>query len=374
MDYMPGVNLDDCFENLSYEQRKRTAKDIARAMAALFDITSNCCGSILSDLTLGREFRSRQFKEVVPSISIPSKVVDTSVGPMKLGPINDLTLLDPDYPASVLECGPFTSGREFLEAIAFHGTSGIRDDGELNRGPYLKALEILDHLQKRAKPRTETSRNPTTEIFHMSHGDLSFSNMLVDPTTGAITAFLDWELAGFIPPWMAAAAPDWFDDDSCRFTMDEYQRGPKGYGDDTEEDTSLREYFRGQLTLYSQGLFNNYLNGVEFRAIVCALRHPLWGSTIMWIANFEKYEWDVEKRGPFPFYRLTWRRHLWTFEEGGLFSGISCIQTYKFSAELIRLDQEMVARGESLPQRNPFITKWCEQNKGSFLYQLHVHE
>jgi hypothetical protein len=42
---MPGLCLADGFEQLTYEQKRRTATDVAMIMFSLFNITSAECGS-----------------------------------------------------------------------------------------------------------------------------------------------------------------------------------------------------------------------------------------------------------------------------------------------------------------------------------------
>ena len=46
MEYMPGLCLADGFEQLKYEQKRRTATDVAGILFFLFNITSDECGSI----------------------------------------------------------------------------------------------------------------------------------------------------------------------------------------------------------------------------------------------------------------------------------------------------------------------------------------
>ena len=63
------------------------------------------------------------------------------------------------------------------------------------------------------------------------------------PGVGGITGLIDWEMAGFPPAWLCATSGTWFDDDSCRFVVEDHQDGPDGYGEDTEMDTVLRQTF-----------------------------------------------------------------------------------------------------------------------------------
>ncbi|KAG6003206.1 hypothetical protein E4U54_000730 [Claviceps lovelessii] len=50
------------------------------------------------------------------------------------------------------------------------------------------------------RPKPETKGE-----FVFCHNDLAQQNVLVDPTTLKITAIIDWEFAGFYPPWFEGA-------------------------------------------------------------------------------------------------------------------------------------------------------------------------
>lgn len=76
-------------------------------------------------------------------------------------------------------CGPFTSVREFHDFLVAPVKKGVRPDWV---GKYRSRLPDSHHI-----------------IF--THADFSWENVLVDPITGEVTGFLDWEMAGFWPEW-----------------------------------------------------------------------------------------------------------------------------------------------------------------------------
>src|SRR5258706_15844995 len=59
-------------------------------------------------------------------------------------------------------------------------------------------FEIYDVIWPLYTPQVNSSAP-----FHFAHGDLSTANLIVDPESGEITGFIDWEMAGFIilPSW-----------------------------------------------------------------------------------------------------------------------------------------------------------------------------
>ena len=73
-------------------------------------------------------------------------------------------------------------------------------------------------------------------MFHLAHGDFSSYNILIDPDTGAVTGLIDWEMAGFRPAWLAAVGGGWFNDDSERFLMTDFQSSRDNYAEETPAD------------------------------------------------------------------------------------------------------------------------------------------
>ena len=99
MEYMSGLCLASCFEQLTYEQKRRIATDMAEIMFSLFNITSAPCASI-SPYT-GDSFQSNE-SLCHNSLCYPPFTLLFSLRPSPtlkgqsviVGPINDLTFLD----------------------------------------------------------------------------------------------------------------------------------------------------------------------------------------------------------------------------------------------------------------------------------------
>ncbi|KAL2202249.1 kinase-like protein [Sarocladium strictum] len=75
-------------------------------------------------------------------------------------------------------------------------------------GPFNSVAEFNDFLvapmRKCPRPEWEAKYRQRLSNDHGTifiHADLSRENILVDPSTGAITGIIDWEMAGFWPAW-----------------------------------------------------------------------------------------------------------------------------------------------------------------------------
>lgn len=82
-----------------------------------------------------------------------------------------------------------------------------RFDQEAVCGPFRDVREFHEHLMAplmQYAPARESryrSRLPDDDEVGFVHADISDENILVDEATGAVTAILDWEMAGFFPRW-----------------------------------------------------------------------------------------------------------------------------------------------------------------------------
>lgn len=88
------------------------------------------------------------------------------------------TLYDQRFRGKEAVCGPFRDVREFHE--------------------HLMAPLMLHMPAWESRYR---SRLPDDDEVGFVHADISDENILVDEATGAVTAILDWEMAGFLPRW-----------------------------------------------------------------------------------------------------------------------------------------------------------------------------
>ena len=320
MEYVPGQRLMDCWDEMGLPQKTRTAEDLARAMAEMFTLTASHCGSLLRDLALDDSKRSLRYD---PS-AVDASVVDKSVvvandedapdeahaevvdGDFLIGPVNDIDFLTLNKIIPTSLCGPFATEREFLEAFGYRDEcGGTKPLSKLHRWPIERMFEIYDIIRPLYAPSVDSS-GP----FHFAHADLSGANLLVDPESGKITGLIDWEMAGFRPAWLCATSGTWFDDDECQFLIDDNQDGPDGYGDETDIDAALRDVFLAKLKAHNPTLLEHNRKGVELRAMLHNLRNESTANTTVWIKKYELYEWDVTRRGQFPFDVWTWRKDL----------------------------------------------------------------
>ena len=228
MEYMLGRTLGDCIGALDFQQKLRAATDMANIMSSLFRITAPQCGSVARSIRHCAPrfcFQDPSLSSAQVFSSIHFLIDDQNdVGSVhNIGPINDITFLD--YPNQIPPqfCGPFDSERQFMQAFAFLGQPPTRKGGKMGRWAFEKAIEVYDALKQLQQP---PSKPPISledrETFHFAHGDLHDDNILINPDTGEITGVIDWEMANFRPPWLAAVAGGWFNDDSEHFLMSEH--------------------------------------------------------------------------------------------------------------------------------------------------------
>ncbi|KAL0958432.1 hypothetical protein HGRIS_000574 [Hohenbuehelia grisea] len=303
MDYVPGQRLADCWDELGYEKKTKTAKDLARVMAEMFVFTSSHCGSLLRDLSLADDQRSRRYHHVTPDhpSSPAEEYKEVLDGSYLLGPVNDVAFLTLTNIISTSSCGPFSTERELLEAVAYRNEllNGASSLDRLDRWPLERMFELYDIFRSLYQDHVPT--------FTFAHGDLSGANILVDPRSGTITGVIDWEMAGFRPRWLGATPRTWFNDDPCRFVVEDSMDGPDGYDEDSEADAELRNIFLAELQALSPELLRHNREGVELRAFFYNLCHEFPSNTTAWIIKYEKYHWDTIARGPFPFDLRQWR-------------------------------------------------------------------
>ena len=123
-------------------------------------------------------------------------------------------------------------------------------------------FEIYDVIRPLYVPPVDSSAP-----FHFAHADLSVANLIVEPGLGEITGLIDWEMAGFRPAWLCVTSLTWFDDDLCRFAVEDHHHGPDRYGNDTETDTMLRQVFLAELEAHNPTQVEHNRKGVELRSL-----------------------------------------------------------------------------------------------------------
>jgi hypothetical protein len=234
-----------------------------------------------------------------------------------VGPVNDVIFLDLMNPLETHRCGPFDTEREFMEATAFRGRPPTRHGGPSGEAWSMsKSLEVYDVVKSfyQRSSLTVGTSSSSDENFHFCHGDLSVYNILVDPTTGAVTGVIDWEMSGFRPAWLMATAPEWFNDDVDRFLMSSFQESPRNYANETPADALVRAHFRRTLASLDQDFFRHYLQGMELRAFFHSCCNVYESNTMVWLGKYMKQEWPA-RRGPFPFDYWTWIEEKLLLEE-----------------------------------------------------------
>ncbi|GJE96623.1 kinase-like protein [Phanerochaete sordida] len=310
MEFMRGIQFGKCLGDLTVEQQKITAEDMASVMAQTFSLTATHCGSMLFDYTLRNNQRAVRYTDrAIRALQLPYGTIrDTGPsGTFIVGPANEPILLDYEKPIPPSASGPFATEREYLEAVAYLGRPATRPSSKGQRWAFERVLEVFEAIRPAYRDLDAAQiPAPDASTFRFAHNDLSSSNILLDPKTGHITAVLDWEMAGFFPGWHAARAGGSFNDDFQRFLVQSWQDGPLGYDDEPPEAADVRKHFRDTLGSLDPCLFANYWRGVELRALRANLCHTFPSNVMLWLEKYEKYQWDARQRGPFPFDLSKW--------------------------------------------------------------------
>jgi hypothetical protein len=166
------------------------------------------------------------------------RTVESETGGKRIlvGPLNELSLLDNPEPTPFNSCGPWETEEEFLRCRTWGGGARPAQSIPL-KDKLLEMFAIVKPITHIESP-IKMPEGEECQLFHFCHGDLSYSNILVDNETGSITGILDREASGFYPPWLACRNETYLNDDSCRFVVSEGQHEPEGYDDNVRNEVT----------------------------------------------------------------------------------------------------------------------------------------
>ena len=92
-------------------------------------------------------------------------------------------------------------------------------------------------------------------------------------------------MAGFRPSWLAAVAVGWFNDDSERFLMTDFQSSRGNHVDETPADAVVRARFRLRLAALDERIYRHHVQEMELRALFYACCNESGGNTEMWLES-----------------------------------------------------------------------------------------
>ena len=101
MGFVEGTLWCECFQRLSWQQRRTAAADLARVMAGAYSLSSTYCGSLLADCTLGDDQKAVRYggdASPAPHFPFPTVRCEGPSGNYVVGPLNDVVFLDPMFP------------------------------------------------------------------------------------------------------------------------------------------------------------------------------------------------------------------------------------------------------------------------------------
>ncbi|KAF9480949.1 hypothetical protein BDN70DRAFT_856012 [Pholiota conissans] len=327
MEHVPGVEIGEAWDSLTFPQKRRLALDIVDIYDQLSRLKADGIGSIyhntvaaddavlLTKSSMSMSHNSSGTRRWAPlsseSLRLLKGLCKRSVKDgYNLGPLNEISLLKYELAVpSPSQTPPTFSSEDYFKLIAYNGNPPTRSDYDLpTREKFVELFHRIYNLYPTSQVLGPSSDSAN---FRFSHGDLHEGNIFIDPTTGAITGIIDWEAAGFRPLWTSLYGVGWFDEDSHRFisTAGGDDPAPSNFADDTPEDTKLRAFFRRELYRRNPDLFASFLGGIEMRAVMSAAAddpRPIGESDIFLRDYHDMGCWNVDRRGPFP-----WNMHAW---------------------------------------------------------------
>lgn len=168
-----------------------------------------------------------------------------------------------------------------------------------------QSVKVISRRQCPIDPPLRCDSAVEESMFHFAHGDLSYENMLVDADSGAIVGVLDWESAGFYPPWLACRNMTYLNDDGRRCILDEGQ-DELGVDNDDETETIERAQYLSRLKDASPEMYYHDRVDSETRMFFHHLSHRFESPSLLWLIKYRTIVWDADKkRDPFPLENMT---------------------------------------------------------------------
>lgn len=274
MEYLPGVELGEAWDQLQYHQKETLARNLVDVYDQLSRLKSDGCGGIyhsthpMDHFDLSSRKSPRWAPLSLESLRLLRSHCNHSFhNGYALGPIHDIPLINYrlKVPSPSQTMPTFTSD-EYFKLLAYNGNPTTRSDYDFPTRE--KCVELFQSIQ-RLYPNSSLFGPSDESKFHFSHGDLHDGNILIDPQSGAITGIIDWEAAAFRPLWAGICGVGWFEEDRQRFIIG--SDDPRNFEDDVDpEDVKLRAFFRTELHRKNPDLFSCFVGGVELRAVLHA--------------------------------------------------------------------------------------------------------
>ena len=219
MEYMPGQQFREIWHDLCWSKKEKVVDVLAKWHLEMFRLRGTKIGNlyVLGDM---REYLI--FDEIggwIVDEEPPRRhVIDRVVSMGFFG--------DPKLQVKGISKGPYGTPHEWLltrlhmviqkTTKRLSGSSGDSGTDELDEDD----LEDLESLREVAElllgnldlffseeEDTQSAGAAITSEYALTHDDISLQNLLVCPTSGTLTALIDWECVSFVPLFKAASFP-----------------------------------------------------------------------------------------------------------------------------------------------------------------------
>ncbi|KAF3912392.1 hypothetical protein AA313_de0209156 [Arthrobotrys entomopaga] len=244
MQRLPGVTLKDAWSETSLETKMRFVDTLADKIHELY----SCQGSRFS--CIGSVYENSGHTAIAePQMSVQSP-------PYTVGRIVSMPFFWNQRLSHPVKRGPFFSSVEWLTSrlqLVDYECSQIIDSADVDEDEKEAAVRfkaLAERLTKHIK-----SFVPAREKFVLHHDDINRANLLMDPTTGALTGIVDWECVSVVPTWASCQPPRFLALRKARLrnkkpSVEQYAKNPDGSPDELYfhhleewELTSLRNRF-----------------------------------------------------------------------------------------------------------------------------------
>ncbi|KLO06342.1 hypothetical protein SCHPADRAFT_895524 [Schizopora paradoxa] len=324
MSKVPGVSATSIWSDLPLNKKKNMIRHVAQNLYKLWLLRFDVIGSLYldkdgSDFSVGPIVENHFVHKCDGAFRV-SEPIDLSEF---RGPFTSIT----SYLQSGLcsELKLYAERREDLVIGADDESACV----EYGRTATEKAVELC-RLYPGDKPLTNDNKEPISLVLQ----DFRLANIMIDPDTGDLNAFIDLEFAFSAPCWICAEVPQWLQDEKAdvkdsvaRMYYNLYGEGKGRHRpantdivDNREEAILLKEFMDTMRGLDKDGTwYTAYNAGKPYREFTMKLTHFIgaWGrlgfglwveSTLRWMREHPGDEVPSDVECIYPDLKERWPR------------------------------------------------------------------
>ncbi|RPB29337.1 hypothetical protein L211DRAFT_4752 [Terfezia boudieri ATCC MYA-4762] len=201
MEYMPGHQLRHVWEGLKWQWKEKLVDDLAGWCLDMFKLRAGKIGNLYRKEDFDGLGRGQGVEILGEGEYVVDRIVSMSF------------FWDKRLQMEGLSRGPFATAREWLQARLYAAKTNSMEQllgADLDEDD-LEDLETLNKLIETLEGNLNeffpTVGAEDQDSYALTHDDITFQNLLLNPETGNVTAFLDWETVSFVPLFKATFFP-----------------------------------------------------------------------------------------------------------------------------------------------------------------------